>query len=352
MTLVTTDERAMPAGVRGEDRDYCRAALPRVSRTFAINIRVLRGGMAEAVRTAYLLCRTADALEDSWPGPPAAIGERFERLIAVVHGDALAAHSLAAEAGPLAAGRADLELVSHLPNLWRVFQSLPAADRAALTECVETMSRGMSRYATRAAARAAGAPYLDSESELHDYCWVVAGCVGVMLTRLFARRVGHEDGAVSARRLALAPRVGESLQLTNILLDWPVDVRRGRCYVPADWLAESALSPADLVGGAREEIPALAARLRKLARAALACVPDYLDTIPARHVRYRLFCLWPALWAAGSLEVAARDPEFPWGPRRPKLARSDVWRAMWSSLLADRNGSTLRRDAGAGAITR
>ncbi len=59
------------------DRAWCRAALPRVSRTFALNIRVLADPFRGAVETAYLLCRAADALEDSWPGSPAAIGERF-----------------------------------------------------------------------------------------------------------------------------------------------------------------------------------------------------------------------------------------------------------------------------------
>ena len=47
---------------------WARTVLPRVSRTFAINIRVLRGSLGDAVRTAYLMCRVADTLEDVWPG--------------------------------------------------------------------------------------------------------------------------------------------------------------------------------------------------------------------------------------------------------------------------------------------
>src|SRR5215471_13490640 len=62
-------ESAMPA--LATERAWCREALLRVSRTFALNIRCLSGRMLESVRLAYLLCRAADALEDSWPGPPA-----------------------------------------------------------------------------------------------------------------------------------------------------------------------------------------------------------------------------------------------------------------------------------------
>src|SRR5262245_49089779 len=70
------------------DVQFCRQALPRVSRTFALNMRLLTGTLGEAVRTGYLLCRAADALEDSWPGEPATIRDRFERFLLALAGDA------------------------------------------------------------------------------------------------------------------------------------------------------------------------------------------------------------------------------------------------------------------------
>jgi farnesyl-diphosphate farnesyltransferase len=338
-------------------RAWCRAILPRVSRTFAINIRLLRGSMGEAVSTAYLLCRAADALEDSWPGQPAEIRRRFSLFLSALSGEREAAVALAGEARALAARESDLELVVQLPRVLACYRTLSIDDRGVIAEGVRTLATGMSRYATRAAARGATLdatrmdPYLENEAELHDYCWVVAGCVGVLLTRLFELRAPSRDDRAARRRLELAPIVGEALQLTNILLDWPLDMRRGRCHVPRAWLDERHLAPADLVAssldahststaetpspGARE----IVARLESLARLALARVPDYLDTIPARHVRYRLFCLWPALWAKGSLDHAARDPGFPWGSRRPRLPRGELWGAALRSLLeaADRN---------------
>ncbi len=325
-----------------QDARFCRDVLPRVSRTFALDIRLLSGPMAAAVRSAYLLCRAADALEDSWPGTPAGIEGRFDALLAAVAGDASAADALARAAAPRAAGGHDLELIAQLPRVWRVFRALPGGDRDIVAECVTTLASGMRRYAARAATRSATAPYLDDEAELHDYCWVVAGCVGVMLTRLHARRAPVAPDR-EARRLALARDVGEALQLTNILLDWPNDLRRGRCHVPAAWLEAHGLAPADLVDGSRPGVRELAARLEALARAALGRVPDYLALVPARHVRYRLFCLWPALWALGSLRHARRDPEFPWGVRRPRLPKSDLWGAALGSLFAAHRDDSLRR---------
>jgi farnesyl-diphosphate farnesyltransferase len=325
----------MPALRNDADQRYCREVLPHVSRTFALNIRLLHGDLGDAVRIGYLMCRAADALEDSWPGTAADIEARFDAMLAAIAGDADAAERIAREARAVAGGREDLRLVAHYPRVWRAYRALPDPVRAPLEEAVRTMATGMRRFAARAAARPPGSPYLDTEAELHDYCHVVAGCVGEMLTRL-ARLEFPADEAREAQRLALAPVVGEALQLTNILLDWPLDVRRGRCHLPAEWLAAYGLAPPDLTAD-RPGVRAIAARLEALAMAALARVPDYVTLFPGGFARYRLFCVWPALWAVGSLRAMRRDPDFPWGPRRPRLPKHELWSQALRAALVVRS---------------
>ena len=271
-------------GASGADLAYCRGVLPRVSRTFAANIGVLRGPLADQVTVAYLLCRTADALEDSWPGPPAELAERFERLRDALARERVAAQSLARNAAALGPGRPDLELAARLPVVLRVLDSFPDDVRHLIVEAVCTMARGMQRYAVRAAeraARAAATPHLDTQAELHEYCFVVAGCVGVMLTRLFARHAPADD-ETEAERLALA-------------------------------------------------------------RAALGQVPEYLDHIPVRQWRYRMFVLWPALWALASLRRARSDPEFPFGERRPRLMRDEVRSIARRAMLGGHSRAGVRK---------
>ena len=53
----------LPSDVESAE-GFCRAALPEVSRTFALNIPVLPAPLDLAVTVAYLLCRIADTLED------------------------------------------------------------------------------------------------------------------------------------------------------------------------------------------------------------------------------------------------------------------------------------------------
>jgi len=327
-----------------DDQRYCRDVLPRVSRTFAINIRLLSGPLGEAVRVGYLLCRAADALEDSWPGSPEQIRARFACFLEAIGGRRQAADSLARQAGELAGAASDLELLANLPRVWRAFAALPSELRHPVAACVNTLAAGMSRFASRAALRPPGTAYLDTEDELHEYCYVVAGCVGIMLTRLL-NALDRPDGVIAAAREHRAPAVGEALQLTNILLDWPSDTRRGRCYVPAAWLDEFNLTPPMLVGVDRPGVVELAGRLETLARDALARVPAYLEIISRRHVRYRLFCLWPALWAKASLDHARCDPEFPWGPRRPRLPRGTLWGTALGSVVGVPGPAALRRTA-------
>jgi farnesyl-diphosphate farnesyltransferase len=344
VAAVPQRESVIPHALATE-RAWCREALLRVSRTFALNIRCLRGRMLETVRLAYLLCRAADTLEDSWPGPPAEVGARFDALLAALDGDAGAARSLATAAAAQHA-RADMDLLVRLPALLHVLDALRPDDAADVRRCVRTMALGMRRYATRDAARGTRVPYLDDDAELHDYCYVVAGCVGEMLTRLVARDIAGDDAGTAARRLELAPVVGEALQLTNILLDWPVDVRRGRCHIPASWLARHGLAPRELVrdsDAARE----LSLRLAGLAHGAIDRVPDYLDTIPTREHRYRLFCLLPVLWARASLRVAFAGRDFHSAPHRPRLSRASVLAEGLRGLLVHAHHGATRQALGA-----
>ena len=71
--------------------------LPAVSRTFALGIRLLPGRLGAAVRTAYLICRIADTIEDE----PSVSAEQkstlFDALVACwaddpEHGPANQAH--------------------------------------------------------------------------------------------------------------------------------------------------------------------------------------------------------------------------------------------------------------------
>src|SRR5688572_33162173 len=56
----------MPFELEAEmERAWCAGMLPKVSRTFALCIRLLPSALEHPVCVAYLLCRIADTVEDS-----------------------------------------------------------------------------------------------------------------------------------------------------------------------------------------------------------------------------------------------------------------------------------------------
>jgi phytoene synthase len=72
---------------------------------------------------------------------------------------------------------------------------------------------------------------------LKEYCYRVAGTVGLTCTHVF----GFRD----ARALDLAEKLGLAFQLTNIIRDVAEDCRLGRVYLPEDDLARYGVTPAD-----------------------------------------------------------------------------------------------------------
>jgi phytoene synthase len=84
--------------------------------------------------------------------------------------------------------------------------------------------------------------------QLHDYCYQVAGVVGLASIYIWGFEGGRETEELAIAR-------GVAFQLTNILRDLREDAARGRLYLPREDLGRFGLSEADLQtadgGGAR-----------------------------------------------------------------------------------------------------
>lgn len=80
-----------------------------------------------------------------------------------------------------------------------------------------------------------------------DYCYHVAGVVGVMMAMIM--------GVREAQVLDRASDLGLAFQLTNIARDVVDDAHTGRCYLPADWLKEAGVETIDPEN--RDQWPAL-----------------------------------------------------------------------------------------------
>jgi 15-cis-phytoene synthase len=71
-------------------------------------------------------------------------------------------------------------------------------------------------------------------ADLREYCYCVAGTVGLAMAHLL--------GARTPQALRAAEELGVAMQLTNVLRDVGGDLRLGRMYLPADELRAAGLS--------------------------------------------------------------------------------------------------------------
>ena len=120
----------MTAGTISSDRDFCQAMLPKVSRTFAICIRLLPPDLEYPVLVAYLLCRVADTLEDTTrltPLEKSTLLNHFSRSVGTENVGVEPLRDIFAD------WEADDELLVHNADaLLREFRKLPDHQRAGI----------------------------------------------------------------------------------------------------------------------------------------------------------------------------------------------------------------------------
>ncbi len=133
-----------------------------------------------------------------------------------------------------------------------------------------------------------------SENDLYQYCYHVAGAVGCMMAIVMG--VSPRDHETLDRACDL----GLAFQLSNIARDVAEDAAAGRCYLPADWLAEMRIDPDDIMNPARRDaLVQLVARLCDLAEQYEASARVGAAQLPFRS-------RWAILAAAGIYGDIAR----------------------------------------------
>ena len=220
------------------------------SRTFALTIPLLPEPTRRATCLAYLLFRISDTFED------ASTWTREERIVALQAWCAILRNpsSWSTEARELTTAwlakkpsthDGYLRLVAAIPDVLAEVRRLEDGPRAIVVDHAIRSAQGMADVLGRADAD--GWVRLQSLAELREYCYIIAGIVGELLTSLFlhdAPRLAAETDTLRAHERAF----GEALQLVNILKDEQDDESEGRRFLPL------SVRRADVVALAREDL--------------------------------------------------------------------------------------------------
>jgi len=321
---------------------FCRAVLPQVSRTFALNIPVLPKPLDLGVTIAYLLCRIADTLEDETRGPAVSREKLFVELarLTEVPGDWRdRARQFAADAKACLraeAPKSEVELLDGTPIVIEALAGLPKWTHPHIHQCIAEMTEGMCNV-MRMIEKDRHALGLADLDQTLTYCYYVAGTVGEMLTGLFA----DYSPAIASQRDQLMPRApafGRALQLTNILKDIREDLDRGSCWLPRREMARHQLTAETLLRPEnRREAVVLLDQLIGVARAEADVALEYVLSLPASEKGVRLFCIWPLFFAVLTLRELQGNPAV-FDSKPVKINRRAVQEVMEQTRqLADRD---------------
>ena len=267
------------------DLAYQKAILGSVSRTFALTIPLLPAAIEKVVGNTYLLCRIVDTIEDAADLSPQTKQELSALFLQAVL-EKTPVESFVQpclEALKNYGNQDELDLIAHTPTVLRILHTCSTSDQQAVSRCVSIMSEGMSHFHGKQNKEG-----LKDLREFEEYCYVVAGVVGELLTTIFsnhspafARQIQNQEG--------LAIAFGQALQMTNILKDSPEDRARGVSWKPA------AISQSQLLTIAYEK---------------LQDSLKYILLIPKEDLGMRRFCFLAFGLAVMTLSKIAQRTEF------------------------------------------
>ncbi|MBQ7080679.1 MAG: squalene/phytoene synthase family protein [Fibrobacter sp.] len=316
---------------------YAEDILQLVSRTFALNIQVLRGKLHRSILLAYLYLRIADTVEDD-PDMKASEKEVVLGLFADIFrtpelkDNAVAAFENALPESWRKSEHPYMNLCLHSHVVVPLLRELPEMYAAPVRAVTVEMCGGMAKFALRQeAALSAGWFTLEKVSDLDEYCYYVAGIVGKLLTNLFAADTCFISDARKAEMQKFDVSFGLALQVTNIVKDCVEDSGRRVCFIPEEICRRHGFEhSSDLFkdGVDSQKCGAVLSELVEKAWRHLDDAIAYTKLIPNIKMRTRLFCLWPLFMAAENLHLIGNGVSVFTSEKKVKITRDTVKRIV------------------------
>ncbi|MFD1949211.1 phytoene/squalene synthase family protein [Sphingomonas arantia] len=251
--------------------EQARESIAKGSKSFAVASKLFAPATRERAWLLYAWCRRCDDLAD---------GQDLGSAISVVddpHGRLAVIRDLSARA---MAGEATGDPAFDALGVVAAEVGLPQA-------WVDDLIAGFALDADGFSPR--------TTDDLLRYCYHVAGVVGCMMAVVMG--VDPADDTTLDRACDL----GLAFQLANIARDVGEDDAAGRCYLPADWLAEMDVPPGETMRPVYR--PRIAVLGRRLATMAEAYEASARAGTPALTLR----SAWAVLSAAGIYGDIARE---------------------------------------------
>ena len=297
--------------------------LDKVSRTFALSIRVLPRTLRESIGLAYLLFRVSDCLEDHAELDVSQKVILLELWAQILEGNHRA-EELVERITDLDSTDPEVYVAQHAGYLIESLRRMPPELQDCMTSRCAQSTMGMARWQQQG-------PYVETIEEMDDYMHQVAGQVGYLVTDIFAWYSSpirkHKD-----ELLPLSREIGLGLQTVNIIRGLRKDYERGWVFVPRSYLDQVGITHDQFFSPHYEDkafsvVNMLAVKAEEHLYHSLA----YIAAFPRHLQRIRLACMWPLFFAVKTLTVCRTNIEVI--RDEVKITRQDVQEIMRQTIL-------------------
>lgn len=215
--------------------NWLYSTLNNVSRSFSFVIKELPTEIRDCVAIFYLILRCLDTIEDDM-----SIEKNIKiELLQTFYDNMSNISKLNCGIGY------DNKLVQEFDNVLNLYSNLPNLYRSIIEEITRNMSEGMIKYLNH---------NIVSINDYNEYCFYVAGLVGIGLSKLFVSsglennidltdEVFIDDSLLSMEMI----NMGIFLQKTNIIRDFFEDLTENRIYWPEEIYSKYVDSPYKLI---------------------------------------------------------------------------------------------------------
>lgn len=282
-----------------------------VSRSFFLSIRLLPGPLQAPVAVGYMLARATDTVADTTASSQLERQGLLTDLLQAIEAPAeqwkLMAQRLNPALAHFASQQSDPDeraLMQALPDTLPLLHGLSTPDQISVRAVLAPITQGQTLDVRRFGQASASSPQsLQTEDDLRDYTWLVAGCVGEFWTELCSRHIPGFANLPTEEMRTLGRQYGMGLQRLNIVRDAAADLAQGRCYLPSESLATVGLTPVTLARAAQIGDATVLAKLAPLHREYLRLIHTQLQgglrySCALNGRRLRLASALPALIGA------------------------------------------------------
>lgn len=292
----------MDGQVLKEDWEYCRNILPKVSRTFALNIEQLEGEIYRTVLIGYLLFRIADTFEDNnYRDEKHKIAD-LKDLSVLFEGDKDLSERLKLYE-PLKfrwkENSHEKELIENGHRVLRCYFDISDKYIKIIDPLIADAIEGMIKFKNLKLKSRDNIFQLNDTRELEEYCYYVAGIVGIMLTKIFCQKDGIRNNKSELEKYQI--HFGLALQLVNIIKDYEKDIERGWCYIPLTITQKHKIKPESIGSLSIEQQQGIIRDLSRPAVTYLDSTLKYIKLLPMEERSIRMFCIIPFVLAYRTL---------------------------------------------------